>query len=301
MKHEINPITKDDLLPFLSQDVMDCGISEQIHVFDTLGSTNTKALSMARDGAKHGTIIIAESQTSGKGRYGRAFFSPRGHGIYISFILRRDVSNLAENMTTMVTAYAAVAVCRTLELIGFAPKIKWVNDILLGEKKVCGILTESLISDDPPTIDALILGIGINFTTPETGFPDEIGHSACSLFGSDIPPVTRAALAAMLINQVLHKQAQSPHIPQDSFLPDSATQKNHSFFHFDVLQEYRKRLVMKGKKIVVHGVGLFSPYEATVVDVDHIGRLVVRRDNGETEVLSSGEISLSISLGMKSP
>jgi BirA family biotin operon repressor/biotin-[acetyl-CoA-carboxylase] ligase len=235
-----------------------------------LESTNKTAKELALSGVEHGTIIMADSQTAGKGRYGRSFFSPPGHGIYMSFILRHTPRHW-DGIPTLVTSFAAVSVCEAIEATtGKAPQIKWVNDIFLDEKKICGILTEAVTDFESGCVQWIVVGIGVNFTAPGTGYPDEIKNTAGSVFSESKPTVTKNRLAAEIVNRILNFENKC----------DNKT----------MLSEYKKRLMMLGQKVVVSGSG--EPYEAVAVDIDDIGRLIVRKDNGEILPLASGEISI---------
>lgn len=244
------------------------GRQAQITVHSALESTNKTAKALAIAGAAHGTIIVADHQTAGQGRYGRSFFSPPGHGIYISFILRPANNSHAP---TMFTTYAAVCVCEAIEaLTGKHPQIKWVNDIFIGDKKICGILTEAVTDFESGHIQWVVVGIGINFSTPAGGFPKEIRHVAGAVFDRDMPTTTRNRLAAEVANRMM------------DFENRCGTEA--------VLGEYRKRLMMLGKKVLITGIK--TPYEAIALDIDQVGRLLVKTQDGQVLPLSSGEVSI---------
>lgn len=211
-------------------------------------STNRVAKELARQGAPHGTAVLAERQTAGRGRLGRAFFSPEG-GLYLSVILRPQCK--PEDLALM-TPMAAVAVCRALEQIcGISPGIKWVNDLYLGGKKLCGILCEGCG-------DAVIVGIGLNLYTPEGGFPADIPATALDV------PVGRRVLAEAIRQQLLQPG--------------------------EFLAEYRERCLLLGKTVTVHPV-MGEAYAARAVEIDDRCRLVVEScrgrealDSGEVSV-----------------
>lgn len=217
-------------------------------------STNRVARELARQGAAHGTVVSAHKQTAGRGRLGRSFFSPEG-GIYLSVILR---TQLPPEDRTLLTPMAAVAVCRAVEgLCGVSPRIKWVNDLYLEDKKLCGILCEG-------AGDAVIVGIGLNYATPRSGFPPDV--PAAALYPPEGGPVSREELTKAIANAVLTAQ---PH---------------------ECMAEYRARNLVPGKRVTVYPVG-GTPYEASALDVDDRGRLVVQtKDNLLT--LDSGEVSV---------
>ena len=154
-----------------------------IEVLQSVTSTNDYLKQKALSSAKEGTVVVANEQTNGKGSKGRSFISLNG-GIYMSILVRPDFQNFD---TTLITSLTAVAVSDSIEeKCGKKTQIKWVNDVLLQNKKVCGILCESVFaSDNKP--EFVIVGIGINFSKPKDDFPDEIKDIATYIFeNSDI-------------------------------------------------------------------------------------------------------------------
>ncbi|MBR7002868.1 MAG: biotin--[Neisseriaceae bacterium] len=150
----------------------------EIHYVDETTSTNTVLKQMAADGAKDGTVYLAARQTQGRGRMGRSFFSPDG-GLYFSMLFRPKM-NPATSL--LLTVAAAVAVAEAMdEVFDTQSKIKWVNDVYVNGKKVCGILAESQLDPSKPTEQAVIVGIGINVCAPKDGFPTEIENRAGAL------------------------------------------------------------------------------------------------------------------------
>ncbi|MDP8298897.1 MAG: biotin--[acetyl-CoA-carboxylase] ligase [Candidatus Tantalella remota] len=140
-----------------------------IYHYETIPTTNDKAYELAEKGSEEGTIIIAETQTKGKGRMGRTWTSPKGQGIYMSMILRPDVETDEIPAITLVAAAAVIAAVKKTS--GLEPGTKWPNDVMIEGKKLCGILTE--IKAQPDKVDFLILGIGINVNTPAGKLPLE--------------------------------------------------------------------------------------------------------------------------------
>ena len=253
------------MLPFLSRKES----AESIFIHRSLESTNKTAKEMALSGSSHGTAIFADSQTGGRGRHGRAFFSPPGHGIYMSLILHP--MQMRFETPTIVTAFAAVSVCEAIESVSTKKAgIKWVNDVFIDGKKVCGILTEAVTQIESGSIQWIVVGIGINFKKPEAGFPEDIRHIAGSVFMDGKPSVTRNRLAAEIVNRIATPEATH----------DSA----------DILGRYKSHMFILGKRITVHAAD--EPYEAMAVDIDNIGRLIVRKDDGETLALSAWEVSV---------
>lgn len=254
-------ISVSGMLPFLSNR----SLADNITVYDTVGSTNDRAKEMIKNGAAHGTVLIARTQTSGKGRHGREFFSPPGSGIYMSLILNYEKTAFLP--VTMATVFSAVAVCQAIESLSDAePRIKWVNDIFMHGRKVGGILTESAMGKQ------LVVGIGINMSYPAKGFPDELEDIAGAVFSVCETAISQNHLAAEIINRML----------TDKYMPDETA----------LISDYRKRLMMLGRTVTVIDGG--SSYKAEAIDIDHKGHLIVRDSSGRFITLSHGEISTKI-------
>ena len=250
------------MLPYLEKKE----IPDKIIIHASLESTNKTAKEMAIQGAEHGTVVIADYQRAGMGRYSRSFFSPSKHGIYMSFLLHLP---LWVEIPTIITSYAAVSVCEAIEMtLGKKPQIKWVNDVYLNGKKICGILTEASSSN----IQWIVVGIGINFTTPSMGYPEEIKDIAGSIFSESRPTITRNQLIAEIANRILCFE--------------------QSYGSKVILAEYKKRLMGVGKKVSV--AGSCESFEATIVDIDETGHLIVQKGDNEIISLSAGEISIRI-------
>ena len=236
-----------------------------IHLYDRLESSNQTAKRLALSGAPHGTLVLTNQQSAGRGRMGRKFESPAGQGIYLSLLLRADIP-AADAQT--VTVSAAVAVCRAVKaLCGLELSIKWVNDLYYHGKKVCGILTEAGADLESGRLEWLVVGIGLNFTTPPEAFPAELRRLAGSLFPGGPAPVSRVALAAAIARELL------------TLCPA-----------FDCLEEYRARCFVPGHWVTVC-TGR-ETYAALALSIDDAGRLVVRRENGREEALQHGEVSI---------
>lgn len=244
---------------------------EQIHVYKSIDSTNQLGKRMAVDGAPHGSIFLAEEQTDGRGRRGRSFFSPKGKGLYMSILLRP--TGTAEEAVLTTTA-AGVAVCRALsKTFNMETSIKWVNDIFYNGRKICGIMTEAVSGFESGAIEFLVLGIGVNVSTVEEEFPPEIRTIAGSLLsgsGNSASMFSRNALAAAILREVL------------------AIAANPSAEEF--IDEYRSRCFILGHKITV--LCGDSSYPATAIDIDGRGALIIEKEDGTTEILNSGEVSI---------
>ncbi|MCL2199245.1 MAG: biotin--[acetyl-CoA-carboxylase] ligase [Defluviitaleaceae bacterium] len=241
----------------------------QISVYPSLDSTNILAKKMAAEGAAHGTVIITDHQTAGNGRYGRSFFSPAGCAIYMSMIIKP--SSIWPKIPTLITAFTAVAVCEAIEkTCSVQPKIKWVNDLFLNGKKICGISTEAVTSLESGEIEWIVVGIGVNFSPPAEEIPAELKSIIGTVF--EKPTTTRNHLTSEIITRM-------------SNLDTNGDEK-------ELLQNYRSRLMLLGKKITVAAAG--HSYEATAIDIDDTGRLIVKTNDGKTQALSSGEVSVRL-------
>ena len=240
----------------------------KIYHYETLPSTNAEAKRMILDGARDG-VLLAEHQTSGRGRLGRSFFSE--NGIFMSVILSPERISFDPGFLTSTMAAAA---CRAITEKGFPVGIKWVNDIYLDGKKVCGILTEGSILPGEKKLQYAVIGIGVNITPPKGGFPPEIAHIAGAILPSaDDAERARSSLAAGILNRLMT-------------LLDLDDRKA-------CLDEYRRRSILQNREITVHRAdGTTSP--ATALDVDDDYRLIVRYENGKEEHLDSGEVSIKL-------
>ena len=242
---------------------------ELVQYFPVIGSTNDHLKVLAKQGAPHGTAVLAGLQTGGHGRMGRSFHSPEGMGIYLSILLR---PGCAPTELMHLTCATAVAMCEAVEnATGLRPGIKWTNDLVCGTGKLGGILTELGLSPKG-TVDYAIIGIGINCSQQKCDFPEEIRDIATSLdmvTGKHNEP---AALAAAMLES-LHRM--------DARL---LMEKNL------ILAEYRRSCVTVGKKIsVVRGDEI---RHGTALDVDADGALVVKFDDGTVAAVNSGEVSI---------
>lgn len=240
----------------------------RLFVLSETDSTNTLLKKKAEEGTPEGSVVIAGAQTKGKGRLGRKFYSPAGTGVYLSLLLRPE--DLSPEQAVKVTTIAAVAGCEAIETVsGRKAQIKWVNDIYIEEKKVCGILAEASMGSHNAKFTYIVLGIGFNVFSPEKGFPEEIKSVAGSIF-SEKKENVRNLLAAEFLNHFF-----------SYFYLDST--KNY-------VEEYRRRCFVIGKEVYV--LTSKEKKRAQVLDVDQECHLVVRYEEGKVEHLSSGEISI---------
>ena len=259
-----NSLSKEGIMALLGNTPL------TVDVRHTVTSTNDLLKQLAIDGAPQGYTLIAAEQTAGKGRLGRRFYSPDGSGVYISLLLR---PKLRAEDSLFITTSAAVAVCRAIETVSggrISPKIKWVNDIFVNSKKVCGILTEASVSFESGMLDHAIVGIGINITTPQGDFPEEIKGVATSLFGQIEQDNIRNRLTAEVLRELVG-------------LIDDPSAADH-------LEEYKKRQMLIDRDVTVIKNDEKRP--ARALGIDERARLLVRYEDGSVEKLISGEVSV---------
>ena len=270
----------------------------QVFTFDSIDSTNSEAKRRAvevgafRDAAgnltekgkaAHLSVFAAESQTGGKGRLGRTFVSTKDCGVYFSLLYspRGGVKNPA-----LYTAAAAVAVVRAVsKLYGEDSSIKWVNDVFLGGKKICGILVEGIANFETGCIDAAVVGIGINILKNPVleGEITKIAGSieeAKSLNGEKMPNISKNDLIAEVVQNLIEFYG--------------AFENSDEKIKSEMIQEYRARSMLTEKSVSVNPVAGTNgeSYKAVVKDIDEEMRLVVQTESGEIRKLSSGEVSL---------
>ena len=221
-------------------------------------------------GAPEFLVIAAEHQTKGKGRMGRSFYSPQGTGIYFTVVLR---PKMPIDDALYITASASVAVASAIEEVcGKKAGIKWVNDVFVGGKKVCGILTEASIDMESGSLAYAVLGIGVNVAPPEGGFPEELtGIADCVYSGGEYTSGTRGRLMAKILDNFYELY---------SVFPEKA-----------FLDEYRSRSTLIGSTVNVFRGD--ETYQAHVTGIDDMCRLIVNRD-GQEIALNSGEVRVRL-------
>ncbi len=236
---------------------------------DSVDSTNNRLHELAVSGAPAGQTVIAESQTAGRGRYGRSFASP-GKGVYLSMLMRPRFTQPAAAST--LTAWVAVAICNAVQkACGVRPGIKWVNDLVLNGRKICGILTETTVESETGHIRHVIVGAGINVNECENDFPPQLRDTATSLFAETGKQFDRARLAADIITELDALGAD---------WPDAKT---------PYLDAYRKDCVTIGKYIRLSGSEERAGY---ALGIDDDFGLIVRLDDGTVKTVTSGEVSV---------
>ena len=240
-----------------------------VQVYTSVASTNTLLKAWAEDGCAEGTVAAAEEQTAGRGRRGRGFFSPRGTGLYLSILLRPESSAGA---ALAITTTAAVAAAEAIEaLSGEAAQIKWVNDIYMRGKKVCGILTEASLDVETGGLRYAIVGIGINVLPPPDGFPDELQEIAGAVFEDSAPPDFRCRLAAELLDRFFARY--------------------RALGSEDCFEAYRRRCLVLGRRVTVLSGGI-AVGEGEAVSLERDYSLRLRWDDGTESLLNSGEVSV---------
>lgn len=255
-------LSEQSIVPFLKTDAF----GRSMDVFKTIDSTNTFAKSLAHCGAEHGKVVLSETQTGGRGRLERNFYSPENAGIYMSILLR---PKLSMEHAPLITACAAVAVSEAIERVtGVETKIKWVNDIFAGGKKLVGILTEAGMNFECGTLEYAVVGIGVNVSA--TKFPEALRDVATSLALEGSGTFSRSELIAEILN--------------------SFEKYYNSIYEKTFLAEYVRRSNIIGRDITV--IGASGSYPAVAVGIDGNARLVVRLSDGTEQVLNSGEISI---------
>ena len=258
---------KAEILSYLSPDHP---WRRHIHWMNSTESTNTLAKTLAAEGAPHGTVVIADRQTGGRGRLGRSFFSPAGKGIYMSLILRPQYP---PHKLMHLTCAAAVAACDAITgVTQLRPGIKWTNDLILNDKKLGGILTELSFSPGNENSYAAIIGIGINCSQELEDFDPSIRHIATSLSIAGWEDISRARLCAAMV-QALQEM--------DTSLLE---------YKADIVSRYRQDCITIGKDVcVIRGDEVRHGH---AVDIDDAGALVVSFSDGHTETVNSGEVSV---------
>lgn len=239
-------------------------------VLPTAPSTNALVREKANQGCPEGCVIVACEQTDGRGRYGRQFFSPVDSGVYLSLLLRPTA--YSPQQATCLTAASAAAMCQAIEAVtGQQPGIKWVNDIFLHGKKVCGILTEAAVGLETGTLNYMVLGAGVNLYPPVKGFPEEIQPIAGSVLERSCPEAKNR-----LVGEFLNR-----------FWDFYSHPECRAY-----LEDYRARSLAIGRNVTVLSAG--KAVSAYAYGIDDDFRLLVRYDSGKTEALSYGEIRIQL-------
>ena len=245
-------------------------MGQKIFYFEEAASTNDLAKELAGKGVEEGTLVVAETQTHGKGRLGRRWISPRG-GIWFSVILRPAVGS---KDAPKIVFMAALAIAKTIrKMLRLTAKTKWPNDVLVHNKKVCGLLAETSISDD--NINFVVLGIGINANVDTNAFPKELTGSLTSL-----------------------KKEAKREIPREEFLQALLKEMEHYYNDFTrgrfarILEEWKSLTDMIGKDVEV--VSFDERFEGKAIDVDQDGALIVRLEDESVKRVFSADASIRL-------
>ena len=238
----------------------------EITHFKSITSTNTYLIQEAKNGAKNKTVIVADQQTSGRGRLGRTFESPDRCGLYMSILLR-EVVGFNPALLTVITS---LCVCESIEDIsGKSANIKWVNDVYLGAKKVSGILTEGAFIDSE--LSYAVIGIGVNIAEPEGGFSSQISNIAGAILDS-YSANARDELVRLILTKL------------DNYISN--------FDHNYILNKYREKSIIIGKNVSVYSNG--EVFIAKAISINNDFSLTVTDVKGNEITLKSGEVSIKL-------
>lgn len=243
---------------------------ENLIVLESVDSTNTYAKKLSPPEAPDGTVIVANYQTGGRGRLGRSFASPRGCGVYMTVVLRPHVPPAR---LMHLTALVAEAVCQAVfDATGLRPGIKWANDLVIGQRKLCGILTELSVEAESGMVDSVIIGVGVNCNHRLEDFPPEVRPMATSLAMELGKPIDRNRVAAAMICRLREMS--------EEYLTRKA----------DWIARYTADCVTVGQDVQVISGSTIRTAHADGIDEN--AALLVTYDNGEQAAVFSGEVSI---------
>jgi len=243
-------------------------IGRGIHYFNSIDSTNKEAKEIAFD-EKEGTVLVAEEQLGGKGRLGRQWVSPKGKGIWMSIILKPQVDPMK---VAKITLLGAAAVNKALDNMNIKSKIKWPNDILIDDKKICGILTE--MNCELNMINYVVMGIGINVNLNENEIPEDLKYKATSIKISEGKDINRKILLANILNEFEELYL--------SFKDKGTISKAMEICRNNSALIGKDIRVIKGEEVKL----------GKALDINEEGQLVVEFENGNIENIYSGEVSI---------
>jgi len=259
-----NRISADLIAPLLTTKE----IGRNMQVFSEIGSTNTAAKKLASERVPDGTVIIADKQTEGRGRMGRSFESPSGTGIYMSLVL---YPKFGLECAPLITSAAACAVAEAIdEVCGCDVSIKWVNDLYLNGRKICGILTEASLGLEMKNLDHAVIGIGVNVRSVRNVFGEELGNIATSIEDETGVKADRNVLCGAMLNKLEHYLGM---VESREFL-----------------NEYRRRELLTGNTITANVGG--NTLTGMAMGIDDNANLIIKLPDGKLKKLSSGEASL---------
>lgn len=268
LKSKPDKLTAGEILSYLSEERM-----KDIIVYDEVDSTNRILKELGSDGAPEGTIVISDCQVKGRGRLGRSFISPHGTGIYFSYLVR-PTERIDEIST--ITAWTSVAISNAIfNVTGIRPDIKWVNDLVMNKKKICGILTELSLETETGRIDNIVIGIGVNVNHKPEDFPEEIRDIASSISYELNKDISRAKLAAEMCKEM------------DKLVSNWATAKD------TYLELYRDNCITIGKDVScvsIHTANESRNGKALGINEDF--SIKIQFEDGSVQDMSSGEVSV---------
>lgn len=243
-------------------------VGKNLWYYDEIDSTNNRAMALGEERAPHGTTVVADQQNGGKGRRGRTWLSPSGTNIYVSILLRPEFDVQKAPMLTLLMAYSVTKVLRESE--GLDARIKWPNDIVLNRKKICGILTEMTMRES--SIDYVVIGVGINVNNEE--IPEELTQSATSLKLETGKVIDRSILLSRILERF---------------------EKDYEAFAragdlSPVQESYNQILVNRENQVRVLEPG--NEYQAVAHGINHLGELMVEKEDGTRETVFAGEVSV---------
>ena len=244
----------------------------RLDVYREVDSTNLIAERLARAGAPEGTLVLADAQTAGRGRLGRSFYSPGGHSLYLSLLLRPRMAPEHVHRHIFVAALAVAESAEAALPSSVAIEIKWPNDVLLAGRKTSGINLP--VQLEGQRVASAVLGVGVNVNLPEYAFPAELRPIATSLLIAGGRSLDRVSFAEGLLARL---ETGLERLRQDGFEP--------------VLERWQKYFRMQGQRVRVGGPGVPREVEGTVEGVDAEGALIVRSDRTRERVLA-GDVTL---------
>lgn len=235
---------------------------------EEIDSTNEEVRRLSKAGAKQGLVVTAKKQTAGKGRRGRSWESPAGGNLYFSILLRPDIEPEKAPMLTLVMAYSVAKVIRETEALKV--QIKWPNDLVISNKKICGILTEMHLS--VTEIEDVVVGVGVNVNTTE--FSQELKEKATSLYLEKGEKLDQELLLDRILEEFEKAYSRFLEVQDLSFLQE----------------DYNRILVNKNREVLVLEPG--KEYEAEALGMNERGELLVRKADGSVETVFAGEVSV---------
>jgi BirA family biotin operon repressor/biotin-[acetyl-CoA-carboxylase] ligase len=258
-------LTASEIRPHLTGEIL----GREIHFAEMVDSTNTWARRLARAGAAEGTVVLAEGQTAGRGRLGRSWFSPPGVNVYMSVVLRPAVPPARAPQLTLVAGSAVAAAIEAVS--GLRPQLKWPNDVLLGNSKAAGLLTE--MDSEADRVAFVVLGIGVNLNASAAALRGAVGPAATSVLAATGRPVARAAFVGRLLGEL------------------EGRYRRYLSAGFEALrEEWESYSCVTGREITVAGPD--GERRGRAVGVDGEGALVLREPGGGLVRVVAGDVSV---------